>query len=98
MNSTEQTTWQASIAEAARPTLETNGVGAVIVGIGPHGSEYLSRFYSHADPVKLRSIMWGRWARLFDEDSEGGSYYVVNHYSDGSLIVWNGMHSILWEA
>lgn len=90
--------WREGIAEAARPTLEANGVGGVIVGLTTRGEpDYVSRFYSHADPAKLRAILWGRWARVSNDDALGCNYYVVNRYEDGTIIVWNGMHSILWE-
>lgn len=101
MNSTEQTTWQQGIAEAARPTLEANGVGAVVVGLDHRGQSFLSRFYAladYADSRKLSAVAWGRARRCFNDDTEGGNYYVVNRYEDGTIIVYNGPHSILWEG
>jgi hypothetical protein len=91
--------WHESIADLARP--ELTEPGAVIVAWSAGSPWLASRLYRAADyatPRKRSAAVWGRVTQMLNADEVGTNYYVVERYSDDSVVVYNGKDSILWEG
>lgn len=89
--------WRQAISDVGADALTTEG--AVIVAMNGRGLvSTVSRVYAldeYDDSRKLRTIVWGRVTRLYNEDAAGTAYYVVWRYAGGKVIVYNGPDSML---
>ena len=98
MNVTK-TDWRQAIAEVGDYALTETG--AVIVRLDRDGPHVVSRVYfaaDYKDTTTLRRVAITRCTRIMNSDHEGWNHYVVIRYKTGELVVWTGMHSILWTS